>query len=291
MKSRSSCTAKRRSPAVWAISTWAVPLFVLASTAGWVRAGIPEPDLVWYGRVLTTSGGAPVRLAVGTLVWRIEPLSGGDAIVLTTQLMNINDQFSFVLRVPCETPEPGGTATAGTVSLSGPASRYRRATVTLDGQPLALVSAPDQFAPNPADRGRLEQIDLSLGASQADADGDGLADAWEQQFFGGLSANPNDDFDRDGVSNLREFRAGTNPKDARSVFEVVEISALAGGIQIRWSSQPNQRYRIRRSRTLLGSAASYEAVQTGITSTPPLNEFIDTRTSGGSQFFYLIEIE
>lgn len=291
MKSRSSCTVTRRSPAVWAIFTWAVPLLALASAAGWVRAGIPEPDLVWYGRVLTTSGGAPVRLAVGTLVWRIEPLSGGDAIVLTTQLMNINDQFSFVLRVPCETPEPGGTVTAGTVSLSGPTTRYRRATVTLDGQPLALVSAPDQFAPNPADRGRLEQIDLSLGSSQADSDGDGLPDAWEQQFFGGLSANPNDDFDKDGVSNLREFRAGTHPKDPRSLFEVVEINALTSGIQIRWSSQSNRRYRIRRSPALLGSVASYEAVRTGITGTPPLNEFIDTQTAGRTQFFYLIEIE
>src|SRR5262245_44681655 len=189
-----------------------------------VHAGIPEPDLVWYGRVLTTSGGATVRLTTGTLVWQIEPLGGGAPWTVSTPLTNINDQFSFVLRIPCESPEPGFVATPNFVVLTTPATGYRRRTVTLNGQPLALSGVADQFAPPLTDRGRTERIDLTLGTVLVDSDGDGLDDSWEQQFFGGLGANPNDDPDGDGLNNLREFRAGTNPTDAQSRFEILEVN-------------------------------------------------------------------
>ena len=95
-----------------------------------VRAGIPEPDLVWYGKVLTTSGGVPVRVTSGLLVWQIEPLAGGPAVVVTNRLTNINDQFSFVLRVPCEAPEAGVSASSATITLTTPAITYRRSTAS-----------------------------------------------------------------------------------------------------------------------------------------------------------------
>jgi hypothetical protein len=256
-----------------------------------IHAGIPEPDLVWYGRVLTTSGGATVRLTTGTLVWQIEPLAGGPPWTVTTQLTNINDQFSFVLRIPCESPEPAFVATPNLVTLTTPATGYRRRTVTLNGQPLALSGVADQFAPSLTDRGRTERIDLTLGTVLGDSDGDGLDDAWEQQFFGGLGANPNDDPDGDGLNNLREFRAGTNPTDAQSLFEILEVNRAGANLRVRWSSQPNHTYRVRRSATLRTAAADYQVIASGITATPPLNEFLDTTTAGGAQFFYIIEVQ
>jgi hypothetical protein len=255
------------------------------------KATIPEPDLVWYGKVLTASGGATVRLTAGTLVWRIEPLSGGPAIVLTTSLTNINDQFSFVLRVPCETPEPGGTNSGTAISLTAPPLRYRRLTVTLDGQPLSLITAASEFSPLPIDRGRTERIDLRLGPALIDSDGDGLADAWELQYFGSLNANPLADPDGDGMNNLREFLAGTNPTDAQSRFELIDISREANGISVRWSSEQGRSYRVLRSATLLAPPASYQIVQTGLAATPPLNQFIDTTTGTNTQFFYIIAVE
>ena len=44
-----------------------------------------------------------------------------------------------------------------------------------------------------------------------DADGDGLPDWWELQYFGNLSQVAADDPDGDGISNLQEFRQGRNP--------------------------------------------------------------------------------
>lgn len=264
-------------------------LLVLFAVAA--KGGIPEPDLVWYGKVLTSSEGATVRLTTGTLAWRIERLAGGPPIIITTELTNINDQFSFVVRVPCETPEPGVTASTNVVNLTTPGTLYRRLTVTLDGQLLTVINAPTDFAPLPTHRGGVERIDLRLGPAPVDSDGDGLADAWEMQHFGSLGANPGDDPDGDGMSNLREFRAGTNPTDPSSLFELVEISKGPNGISVRWSSQPERSYRVRRSTSLLKAPAQYDIVQAGLVATPPMNEFIDTTAGNGAHFFYLIEVE
>src|SRR6185436_9096801 len=114
----------------------------------------------------------------------------------------------------------GVTAATNVINLTTPPAGYRRLIVTLDGQPLSLISAATQFSPLPTQRGRTERIDLRLGSAPTDSDGDGLADAWEQQYFGNLSANPADDTDGDGLNNFREFRAGTNPTDPQSRFEL-----------------------------------------------------------------------
>jgi hypothetical protein len=68
------------------------------------------------------------------------------------------------------------------VLLTSPPTAYRRATVTLDGQPLTLISASNQFALTQTGRGRPERIDLALGPLPVDTDGDGLADAWERSI-------------------------------------------------------------------------------------------------------------
>ncbi len=46
-----------------------------------------------------------------------------------------------------------------------------------------------------------------------DTDADSLPDAWELEHFSDLSQDGDGDFDDDGVSNLDEFNAGTNPSN------------------------------------------------------------------------------
>jgi hypothetical protein len=54
----------------------------------------------------------------------------------------------------------------------------------------------------------------SCAFATGDADGDGLLDSWELQFFGDLSQEAAGDFDSDGFTNLEEFSAGTDPTDS-----------------------------------------------------------------------------
>jgi hypothetical protein len=61
---------------------------------------------------------------------------------------------------------------------------------------------------------------------ELDADGDGLSDSWEITYFGSIT-NQSGAFDRDndGVSNLAEFREGSNPTNATSLFPRLTVQA------------------------------------------------------------------
>lgn len=47
--------------------------------------------------------------------------------------------------------------------------------------------------------------------SKNDTDGDGMDDDWEQTYFGGLERDGTGDYDGDGITDLQEFLAGSDP--------------------------------------------------------------------------------
>jgi len=61
----------------------------------------------------------------------------------------------------------------------------------------------------------------------ADTDSDGLPDDWEIEHFGDLQAEPEDDPDGDGYSNLEEYHLGTDPHVALPA--IVHVSVANGG--------------------------------------------------------------
>src|SRR5438046_1701712 len=66
------------------------------------------------------------------------------------------------------------------------------------------------------------------GQAMIDVNTNGLSDVWEN-LYGLTAVVPGDDLDGDGLSNYQESVAGTNPRNAASVFWVqskVESSAL-----------------------------------------------------------------
>lgn len=74
-----------------------------------------------------------------------------------------------------------------------------------------------------------------------DDDGDGLSDQWEIDFFhSATNAMPLADPDGDLVSNLDEFRAGTDPTDAASCF-MIQSLALP---QVTFSAVSTRLYRV-----------------------------------------------
>ena len=72
------------------------------------------------------------------------------------------------------------------------------------------------------------------------ASGDGMPDSWMETHFGhkdpgeGPKRGPNDDFDGDGLTNLDEYRLGTNPKRGQSRFDIT----VQPGDQLQWLARP-----------------------------------------------------
>lgn len=275
-----------RTPDLRLVGTWIVMLAALHLLPDSRASGIPEPSQLWYGTVWNQVGNQTVRVTSGQLVWECHPGDGGAPVILTTQLTNINDQFSFMLEVPCETVLPGLTLSVNALEVTIPPRIYAHTNLTLDGQPLFLT--PGNLSLFAVERGRLEQIDLSMFRMEIDSDQDGLPDWWEDQYFAG-QADPNVDPDGDGMNNLGEYKAGTDPLDDQSLFAFISIDPqAAGGVRIEWASTADRSYTVERSSRLM---EGFSPIQTGLASTPPINTYLDTTANGTGPSFYRIQLE
>ena len=91
-----------------------------------------------------------------------------------------------------------------------------------------------------------EPFSITMAGSNTsfDGDGDGLADAWEYQHFGGLAYDGTGDQDHDGLSDLREFQLGTDPNDAASPGRFESITMDSGGAALDFLGLSGRVYRI-----------------------------------------------
>jgi hypothetical protein len=80
----------------------------------------------------------------------------------------------------------------------------------------------------------------------------GIPQEWMTQFFGPdlfSWPSPNADSDNDGVSNLNEFLAGTDPTDANSVLRIA-LQPTRQGLYLNWNTQPALLYQVQTSANL-----------------------------------------
>ena len=124
-----------------------------------------------------------------------------------------------------------------------------------------------------------------------DTDGNGLPDWWELEYFGHLTGtNPNADPDHDGMSNLAEWIAGTNPTNAASNLRLTLVSATnANNVVLRWPSVAGKNYWLERSTNLVTGFNSI--VATNIAATAPTNTQTDTAVLPGSTRFYRVGVQ
>ncbi|MEY2439002.1 MAG: hypothetical protein QOI34_387, partial [Verrucomicrobiota bacterium] len=90
----------------------------------------------------------------------------------------------------------------------------------------------------------------------AASDPDGVADWWRMMYFGHTNAlaedqsRAQDDPDGDGVSNLDESRAGTDPFDRNSFFKITHLYDFGTEIRVDIVAAPNKNYQLQRSSSL-----------------------------------------
>jgi hypothetical protein len=118
---------------------------------------------------------------------------------------------------------------------------------------------------------------------------DGLPEAWLQEYLNlSGSGHANEDADGDGLSNLGEFLAGTDPTKASSTFTVKIQKNEAGQTVIRWKHEAGRSFSVLRTANLNEPFEKLPGM-TGITSAGPENERVVEEPNG--PYFYKVEIE
>jgi hypothetical protein len=103
-------------------------------------------------------------------------------------------------------------------------------------------------------------------STAADSDNDGLPDDWEIAHFGNLSRDGSGDFDGDGLSDLGEFQAGTDPNNASDALRL-DIALGTTDTLLRFNAVTGHAYRVEFTDDLLSPTWQLLQDVSGIDST------------------------
>jgi glycosidase len=146
------------------------------------------------------------------------------------------------------------------------------------------------FTPGAADNARVSGVQVRKIADVF-SDTDGIPDWWRLAYFGHALGSASDlsrgsdDADGDGVSNLTEYRNGTDPLNPASYpilppFNLWPITIAAGTVQVSFTSSSNWTYQLQRSDSLSPSSwGSLGPALTGTGGTMVLNDVTATNTT------------
>jgi uncharacterized repeat protein (TIGR03803 family) len=131
------------------------------------------------------------------------------------------------------------------------------------GYPWAASATPadDYAVVNIGQVKNLFAFDIPLSSTKVDTDKDGLPDAWEQRYFQSLDNSPDADPDCDGLSNLEEYKAGSDPLDYYNGVAPILTSLVDATGQV----GPSGLVSIRATRASDGIALAYAPVKLAVT--------------------------
>jgi hypothetical protein len=252
---------------------------LLAGCALPARAGVPEPGIILYGVVLDSQSGSRVTSGPAQIIYS-DTLTG-QSVTNSFLLQDLAGGYCYFTEIQFEsavTNQPVTRADAFEMPPPGAATRLFNITATYGGS--AAVPQTNLDTISFALKGKLQRLDLT--ATLVDSDHNGLPDVWEMQYFGHLGVDPNADPDHDGMSNKREFLAGTDPTNPNSVFKLTAINKAPAGLAIHWASVGGKTYTLLRSTNLAGA---YVPIATGVLATPPENLFTDSNNVPRTGFY------
>ena len=118
-----------------------------------------------------------------------------------------------------------------------------------------------------------------------DTDRNGLPDWWEQLYFGHLTGtDPNADPDKDGVSNLQEYIADTNPLNSSSYLRITSAQVSSNRMRISWSGGTQARQYLQRI-SMLNGTNLWINLQTNQPPTALTNSFMDVARTNRANFY------
>ncbi len=131
-------------------------------------------------------------------------------------------------------------------------------------------------------------VDMGAYEYSDDQDGDYIKDSWEVLHFGSITnCAPGDNPDNDGMSNLEEYIAGTDPTNSSSFFHITNVVTSATGIGIEWTPSVSNRFysvswgeQITNNPTTISNNMVY-----------PQNSYTDTIHHTNQKGFYNVKVQ
>jgi hypothetical protein len=119
-----------------------------------------------------------------------------------------------------------------------------------------------------------------------DADGDGMPDWWERQYFGSVThCAPDADADGDGMSALHEYVADTNPTNALSALRISQIALEGGDVRIGWQGGMAATQLLERNTDASLSAGTWFVIFTNLAPTPAQTSLLDPLGTNRALFY------
>ena len=166
--------------------------------------------------------------------------------------------------------------------LGGQTTSNLAAAITIAGEYYRVVITPNDGITNGA------PFTTASVLVPVDADGNGINDDWEVQYFGHIGIDPNADPDGDGFSNLQEFLAGTDPTDANSVLRITSIVTNGADVVISFTTSSNRFYDLQDDDDLMTS--NWFGIVTNIAGTGSIVSTNDVGAANFTNRFYRVRL-
>ncbi len=223
-------------------TSWApyTTTFTAIEIAPQIRLQFPDLGTVWMDDIRLAHVNTAPTVSAGLDKTITIPAAGSGALDLNGSVSDADGHAVTTTWTVVGTPNTVTFANASAVDTT--------ATFTAAGTYQIRLTADDSYDQAFDD---LEVIVL------ADADSDGMPDTWETNYS--LNASTGDatlDSDNDGVSNLDEYLAGTDPTDSTKQLKIISLTISQSGERaITWSSEQDgttraRLYTLQRSSTL-----------------------------------------